>query len=115
MTVVTDRSIVAENLTKFTEQLATEFDSTKRASLINLLIEEVNKLGLGLEQLDIIDARIASGHRLIARQRALVADLAQDGHDTQLARSVLGSLTHSQTLFEAYKRQIVDMLDSNVL
>ena len=114
MPAVTDRSIVAENLTKSTEQLATEFDSTRRARLINLLIEEVNKLGPGLEQLDIIDAQIASG-RLIARQRALVAELAQDGHDTQLARSVLGSLTHSQTLFEAYKHQIVDMLDSNVL
>jgi hypothetical protein len=109
--VVTDRSIAEENLTSFTEQLAAEVDPAKRARLLNLLIDEVNKLGFGLEQLDLIDARIASGHRLIARQRALVTRLAQDGHDIQSASKILASLTHAQTLFEVYRQQIVDMLD----
>jgi hypothetical protein len=107
--VVTDRSIAEENLTSFTEQLAAEVDPAKRARLLNLLIDEVNKLGL--EQLDLIDARIASGHRLVARQRALVTQLAQDGHDIQSASNILASLAHAQTLFEVYRRQIVDMLD----
>jgi hypothetical protein len=108
---VTDRSAAEENLTWFTEQLAAEIDPAKRVRLLNLLIDELNKLGSGLEQLDLIDARVASGHDLIARQRALMNQLTHDGNDTQLAGNILASLEHAQTLLEAYRRQIVDMLD----
>jgi hypothetical protein len=113
--VVTDQAVVEENLSNFTEQLATERDATKRARLLNLLIDEMNELGFGREQLDIANAQIASGRRLIARQRGLIAHLAQHGRDTQLASSILASLMHSQTLFEAFRRQILDMIDRRVL
>jgi hypothetical protein len=109
---LTDRSTAEENLTWFTEQLATEVDPTRRMRLLNLLIVELNKLGSGLEQLDLIDARVASGHDLIARQRALMTQLAHGGNDTQIAGNILASLEHAQSLVEAYRRQIVDMLDT---
>jgi hypothetical protein len=110
---VTDRSAAEEALTWFTEQLAAEVDPTKRLRLLNLLVDELNKLESGLEQLDFIDARIDSGHFLIARQRALMTQLANDGNDTRIAGSILASLEHAQSLIEAYRRQIVDRLDRN--
>ena len=108
---MTDRALFEENLTIFTMQLATEHDRTKRARVLNLVIDEINELGFGPDQLDIIDAQIASGRRLIALQRALITHLAQHGRDTQLASSILASLTHCQTLFEAFRQQNIDMSD----
>jgi hypothetical protein len=106
-----DRALFEENLTIFTMQLAMEHDRTKRARVINLVIDEINELGFGPEQLDIIDAQIASGRRLVALQRALITHLAEHGRDTQLASSILASLMHCQTLFEAFRRRTIDMID----
>jgi hypothetical protein len=111
---VTELSNTAKNLTRITEQLAAECNPKSRVHLLNLVIDEENQLGFGLEQLEIIDSRIASGHQLIARQRALVAQLVQDGQDTKLAEAILASLMHCQTLFEVYKRSIVVKLDRRI-
>lgn len=109
---MTDRALVEENLSIFTIKLATEHDPTKRARVLNLVIDEINELGFGPDQLNIIDAQIASGRRLIALQRALITHLAEHGRrDTQLASSILASLMHCQTLFEAFRRQNIDMSD----
>jgi hypothetical protein len=108
---MTDRALVEENLTIFTMQLATERDPTKRARVLNLVIDEINELGFGPDQLDIIDAQIASGRRLVTLQRALITHLAEHGRDTQLASNILASLMHCQTLFEAFRRQTIDMIE----
>jgi hypothetical protein len=107
---MTDRAF-EENLAIFTMQLAAEHDPTKRARALNLVIDEINELGFGPDQLNIIDAQIASSRRLVALQRALITHLAEHGRDTQLASSILASLIQCQTLFEAFRRQNVDMSD----
>ena len=108
---MTNRALVEENLSIFTIKLATEHDPTKRARVLNLVIDEINELGFGPDQLNIIDAQIASGRRLVALQRTLITHLAEHGRDTQLASSILASLMHCQTLFEAFRRQNIDMSD----
>jgi hypothetical protein len=112
---VTHRSAAEKNLTWFTEQLAAEVDPRERERLLILLVDELVKLGSGLEQLDLIDAGVASGHHLIARQRALMTQLAHDGNDTRLAGSILASLVHALTLVEAYRRNIVVTPHNNTL
>jgi len=109
--VVTDRAVAGQNLTSLTERLATERDPAKRRGLLNLLIDEGKRLGIGYEQLDIIDTRIAASHRLVERQRVLITRLARHGSDTQVESDILASLMHSRTFFEALRRQMLDKMD----
>lgn len=105
-----DKRIGVYNIEHFADQLGSTADPTKRAMLMRLLVEEEDKLGAGLEQLDIVEARIARGHRLITDQRTRIAQMNGNGHDTRSASELLGAMIDTQTAFEVYRRRIMRAL-----
>jgi DNA-directed RNA polymerase specialized sigma54-like protein len=102
-----ERFIATQNVARFTEQLAAEPDAQKRAILVKLLVEEVDKLGFGPEELRTADAHLTAAHHNISRQRTLIARLNQDGRDTATASELLATLTQVQDLFERYRGHIL--------
>ena len=99
------------NVHNFADQLTSAADPAKRATLIRLLVEEEDKLGVGLAQLGAAELRLATGARLIARQKELIARMQTDGRDTKHANNLLDTMTEVQALFEKYRRRIVARLD----
>lgn len=103
------------NVEHFADQLSSEVDRTKRAILMRLLVEEEDKLGTGLQQLGVAELRIATGHRLIAKQKALIAHMECNGRDSREARDLLGTLVEVQTLFERYRHTIMRVMDQHII
>ena len=63
--------VARQNITRFCNQLMSELDAKGRADLQRLLIEEEDRLGFSMEQLDEIEREIAKGEERI-QQRTLV-------------------------------------------
>ncbi len=103
------------NVEHFADQLGSEGDPARRATLMRLLVEEEDRLGAGLEQLGVAQMRIAKGHRLIASQRAVVAQIEGAGRDPRPARELLATLVEVQSLFERYGHTIMQALSHRVL
>ncbi len=98
------------NIEKFTDQLSTEADPGRRTVLMQLLVEEEDKLGNGLEQLNLSEAFIARGQGLIARQEALIERLENCGRDTRSANDMLNTLVTVQNLFKDYRHVLLSTL-----
>ena len=54
------------------------------------------------------EQRAASGERHVARQRALIATLARDGHDTSDAQDLLRTFEDAQVLHVEYRDRLRD-------
>ena len=63
-----------------------------------------------LEHLEQADWQIAQGRALIAKQQAILADLARDDHDTRRAKAPLATLLESQTPHEQRRDSILGQL-----
>ncbi len=98
------------NIANFIDQLGTEADPARRTVLMQLLVEEEDKLGIGLEQLDLSEAFIAKGQGLIARQEALIERLENCGRDSRSANDVLNTLVTVQNLFKGYRHVLLSTL-----
>jgi FixJ family two-component response regulator len=57
------------------------------------------------------DRHIAECKQYIARQREIIQRMAQDGHSTELAESLLDALEVSLRAFERHRQLILDRLD----
>lgn len=90
-------------------------DAIRRATLLRLLIEEEDKLGSSLERLDLANERIATGHTLIAKQRARLSELGHDGDAARAASDLLETLLQTQARFESYRQRILKTLHHNML
>jgi hypothetical protein len=66
------------NVTRFLDKLQFEYNPVIQLSLQTLLLEEVEKSGLNLKRLDMVQRHIVEG---IALQKALIGGLAADGRD----------------------------------
>ena len=53
---------------------------------------------------------VASGEKLVEKQRAIVAKLAADGHRTDTARRLLGQLEEVQAMHIADRDRLIDEL-----
>ena len=95
------------NIENFTDQLSTEADPARRTVLMKLLVEEQDRLGIGLEQLDLCEAFIAKGQGLIARQVALIERLENCGRDSRSANDVLNTLVTVHNLFKDYRHLLL--------
>jgi CRP-like cAMP-binding protein len=56
------------------------------------------------------EQHVARGNELIARQRALILDLTEDGYATEIAESILQSLLETQRLQEESLARLMDEL-----
>ncbi len=97
----------ARNIENFADHLSTEADPARRAVLMKLLVEEEDKLGVGLEQLDLSEAFIVKGQSLIARQEALIERLENCGREPRSANDVLNTLTEVHNLFKDYRHLLL--------
>ena len=52
-----------------------------------------------------IEQLIAHGEEIITRQRAIIANLQRDGHDTTMARELLATLEETQRLYVATRER----------
>lgn len=59
---------------------------------------------------------MALGEQHIARQRQIVSELARDGHDTQLAETLLAEFEKNQAMHVAHRdrlrRQLAELPDT---
>lgn len=62
------------------------------------------------QHLDEADRQIAQGRAHIDKQRAIIADLERDGHDTTQASALLETLLESQRLHERRRATILRQL-----
>jgi hypothetical protein len=109
------RFIARQNIDHLANQFGSTADAGKRGALARLLVEEEDKLGRGYEQLEIAAHRIAIADILIGKQERLIQRYAKDGCDTTVANEVLVSLKTSKSLFEAFRRQVMQGIASNRL
>ena len=107
--------VARQNITRFCDQLTSELDGKRRAALQKLLIEEEDRLGGSLEQLDEIERAIAKGEERIQQQRTLVEVMERNGRNTTVAKSLLENLTQIQAIFAQYRRTILDAIERNRL
>ena len=54
---------------------------------------------------------IEIGHRNVARQREIVAELGRDGHDTTLARDLLANFEELQLIHMADRDRVLQKLN----
>lgn len=107
--------VARQNITRFCDQLTSELDGKRRAALQRLLIEEEDRLGFSVEQLDEIERAIAKGEERIEQQRTLVEVMECNGRDPTVAKALLENLTQIQAMFEQYRQTMLDAIERNRL
>ncbi len=115
-----DNFIIERNIERYADRLRTEIDPTVRASVKALLIEEENRFGFRVEQLDKVNGYIADSHHRIDKQQRVIERLRSDEHhgipslsggrDLTLVLRLLFNLRELLTLFEQYRQRITDEL-----
>ena len=63
-----------------------------------------------LRHLEEADSHIALGERLIAQQERRLADLAQHGHDTTIAKKLLWNFLNTQEEVRGHRERILKHL-----
>jgi|SRR5215471_16097072 len=106
-----DWFVKSKNILDFADQLVTEVNPSRRATLMRLMVHEEDRFGRGTYQLDLVARRLLTGHMLIEEQKARIARLALDGEDIRRGNLLLTQLLEVQALFEAYRLRIVDELN----
>ena len=83
-----------QNLARFRNQLENGVENgPTRSLLLDLLVEQEKRFGVGQKQLDRVDLHIARLRQIIASQVRLIDDLRAKGLSTDRAEVVLGTLT----------------------
>ena len=85
------------NILQLEEQLEATFDAAERKQLLRLLIREVRSAQYE-EFFPTLERHIAARGERIKKQRALVARLKRDGHETTNAQFLLVTLLTMQAM-----------------
>lgn len=72
-----------------------------------------SNLALLRDHLAIAERHVASGNRVVTRQRRLVSKLEADGHDTREAQALLARFEDLQALHIADRDRLIDELKSS--
>jgi len=102
-----------QNVIRFVSALQTEPDLARRTSLRSLLLEEENRLGSNLEQLDKADRYIGEFQVQISRLVTLIGKLRGDGHDSSAPERLLKNMTELHQLFASNRQIVFDALNRN--
>jgi hypothetical protein len=104
------RIIAKLNVENYCARLRTEADLATASTLHNLLIEEEDKLGFDLEQLERIESEIADGRGRVQRQLSLIEELEINGYDANSAKAFLSNLCKTLLIYEQYRRTWVAVM-----
>lgn len=101
-----DRFIAHLNIDHYCDELKSERDPGRRATLTGQLIEEEAKLGATSEELAKAEAQISKSRELIARQRELTERLRRNGHATKDAEALLTTMVGTHSLWYQHRKRL---------
>ncbi len=104
--------VARQNLAHYRHELEQGADGARRATLLRLLAEELNHLGLTAEQLGKIDRHIARLSEIMARQVELIDHLRLSGESVERPEVVLATLNDVMATYMAHRQRITAALES---
>ena len=107
--------VVQQNIRRFSDQLRSETDATRRIRLQRLLAEEEDRLGFTVNRLEELDRAIADGDKRVEFQRAKIGNLENCGCDTKAARAVLRNMEEIQSIYRQYRLMLLQAIDRNAV
>jgi hypothetical protein len=105
-----DKFIARENVNHFRRELENGVDEPTRATILKLLVEEENHLGLTREQLARLDHHIARLSELMARHVDLMDNLQSNGSPLGRAPTVLATYHDLMATYLTQRQRITATL-----
>ncbi len=105
-----DRFIARENVKHYRRELENGVDGQARATMLKLLVEEENHLGLTREQLARLDHHIARLSEIMARHVDLMDKLRSIGRPLERAPMVLATLNDLMAIYLVHRQRITAAL-----
>jgi hypothetical protein len=100
-------TFVAErNFSLFRQQLEQAADRPTQATLFKLLLQQLDLLGLGDQQLGKINRHIERLRRLIAKQVDLIEELRLGGQDLERPVIVLAAFNELMVIYQTQRQRI---------
>jgi hypothetical protein len=97
-----------QNLTRFRNHLENGVENgPARSLLLDLLVEQEKRFGMGQEQLDKVDRHIARLRQIIAGQVQLIDGLRAKGLSSDRARVVLDTLNDMMLVHQSFRETVV--------
>jgi len=98
------------NISQLEEQLEATLEAAERERLLRLLIREINNFAPNEAFCPTLERHIAGREERIKKQRALIAHLKHDGHETRNAQFLLVTLLTIQALSLHHHAMVRQML-----
>lgn len=105
-----DKLIAQQRIANLRQQLETEGDVERRDTILRLLVQEEDKLGLTHEQLDEIDRQIARMQQLVSTQLEMIAALKTRGQSVETAERALHNVIDALVVHQARRAKMEWML-----
>ncbi len=105
-----DRFVARENVKHCRRELENGVDGQARATMLKLLVEEENHLGLTREQLARLDHHIARLSEIMARHVDLMDKLQSIGERSERASMVLTTLNDLMAAYLVHRQRITAAL-----
>jgi hypothetical protein len=105
-----DRFISRENVKHYRRELENGVDQPTRATMLRLLVEEENHLGLTREQLAKLDHHISQLSEIMARHVELMDNFQSIGQPSERASMVLATLNDLMAAYIAHRQTITAAL-----
>jgi hypothetical protein len=101
-----DSFIATENVRHLRRELENGAEPARRATMLHILVDEENKLGVTPEQLGRLDRHICKLHEIMARQVELTDKLRSLGRPIERAEMILATLNDVMATYIAYRHRI---------
>jgi phosphoserine phosphatase len=98
--------VAQENVRRFRRELEESWEDPRRDIILQLLVEEQNKVGLTYEQLNEVLRQIERIKQIIRTQLDTIAMLKAAGHPVERAEHVVSSAFRFLVAHEAYRLKI---------
>ncbi len=102
--------VARQNLAHFRHRIEGGAEPVRRATLLKLLVEQENMLGLTQQQLRWIDHHIEQLRRMIAVQVEIIEKMKRTCMDTQRADLVLASMNDLMVTYQLHRQKIAAAL-----
>ena len=101
-----DKFVARENIKHFRRELENGADEPTRATMLKLLVEELNHLGHNREQLAKLDHHISRLSEIMARHVELMDKLQFNGQSSERASMVLATYNDLMAVYIAHRQRI---------
>jgi hypothetical protein len=102
-----DRFIARENVKHYRRELENGLNEPARATMLRLLVEEENHLGLTHEQLAKLDGHISRLSEIMARHVELTDKLQSNGQTSDRASMVLATYNDLMAAYIGHRQRII--------